>query len=96
MEKKQHAWGWYSSDIDKSRKVKIREIHVNPYVNDYLKYMSNKTEKWDVIEGSAILETKDGTPSEVKKGDYVMFTEEVLYNVKGGPNGITLREIKGY
>ena len=95
MEKKQHAWGWYSSNIDKSRKVKTREIHVNPYVNDYLKYMSNKTEKWDIIEGTATIEST-GEILEPKKGDYVIFKEEVLYNVKGGPNGITLREVKGY
>lgn len=95
MEKKQHAWGWYSSNIDKSRKVKTREIHVNPYVNDYLKYMSNKTEKWDVIEGTATIESS-GQISEVKRGDYIILDEEVLYSVKGGPNGITLREVKGY
>lgn len=95
MEKKQHAWGWYSSNNDRSKRVKTREIHVDPYVNDYLKYVTNKTEKWDVIEGTAVVETKESS-FELKKGSYAIFTEDIIYTIKGGPNGITLREVKGY
>jgi mannose-6-phosphate isomerase-like protein (cupin superfamily) len=95
MDTKQHAWGTYSAKVDKEKKVKIREIYVKPYEEDFLKYVTNKTEKWDVISGSASVETKE-TSIEISKGGYVLFSEEIIYKVKAGSNGLLLREVRGY
>jgi mannose-6-phosphate isomerase-like protein (cupin superfamily) len=95
MNTKQHAWGTYSSNIDKEKKVITREIYVKPYDEDFLKYVAGKNEKWDVVSGDASVETKE-TSVEISKGGYVLFSEEVIYKIKAGPNGVLLREIRGY
>jgi hypothetical protein len=97
MDTKQHAWGTYSAKVDKEKKVKIREIYVKPYDDGvYLNYSTIKgDEKWDIINGSALVESEFST-FEIKKGGYVIFNSEILHKIKAGPSGLTLREVKGY